>query len=82
MRPARAGQPADSAAASVSSAPASTVTGSPHEGQNFASAASRVAQPLHAFASVHDGRADLLTSCPHEPQAANPGATAAPQDGQ
>jgi hypothetical protein len=54
----------------------------PQELQYFAVGSSSDAHPGHAFMSDSDALARLFRSCPHAPQAGDPGATAAPQDGQ
>jgi hypothetical protein len=72
------GSDAPASPASASSRP----TGSPHELQNLASAGSSEAQVGHASTLDKDAGAGRLMSCPHEPQAAEPGGTGEPQDGQ
>jgi len=58
------------------------LTAAPHERQKRASASSSDAHSGHAFTSGEDARGRRLRSWAHAPQACDPGAAAAPQDGQ
>ncbi len=66
----------------TSASSSALLTAVPHERQNLASASRSEAHPGHAFTSGENAFGRWVKSRAHAPHACDPGATAAPQDGQ